>query len=55
MDEILESVDGGDLAFTTLVGASGNDDFVVLSDGDAADLEIQICQRLFLILRFLQT
>jgi len=38
VDEVLQSVDGGDFAFTALVGASHNGDFVVFSDGDAADL-----------------
>lgn len=38
VDEILETVDGCDFAFPTLVGASHNGDFVVFSDGDAADL-----------------
>ena len=38
MDEKLQSVDSCDLSFTTLVGASHNGDFVVFSDGDAADL-----------------
>jgi len=39
VDDVLETVDGGDLAFATLVGASYDSDFVVLSDGDGADLE----------------
>jgi hypothetical protein len=38
VDEVLQSVDGGDFAFTAFVGASHNGDFVVFSDGDAADL-----------------
>lgn len=38
VDEVLQSVHGRDLAFTALVGASHNGDFVVFSDGDAADL-----------------
>lgn len=36
--DVLESVDGGDLALATLVGASNDGDFVILSDWDGADL-----------------
>ncbi len=36
--DVLETVDGGDLALATLVGASNNSDFVILSDRDGADL-----------------
>jgi hypothetical protein len=39
LDEVLEAVDGGDLALTTLVGAAHDGDFVVLADGDRSDLE----------------
>jgi hypothetical protein len=39
VDDIFETVDGDDLAFATLVGASDYGDFVVLSDGDRSDLE----------------
>lgn len=39
LDEILEAVDGGDLALTALVGAADDGDFVVLADGDGSDLE----------------
>lgn len=38
VDDVLEAVDGGDLALTALVGATDNGDLVVLADGDGADL-----------------
>lgn len=38
VDNVLETVHGGDLALTALVGAADNGDLVVLADGDAADL-----------------
>jgi hypothetical protein len=38
VDNPLETVDGGDLALTTLVGATDDGDLVVLADGDGADL-----------------
>ena len=38
VDDVLETVDGGDLALTALVGATDDGDLVVLADGDAADL-----------------
>lgn len=38
VDDVFETVDGGDLAFATFVGASNNENFVVLSDGDRSDL-----------------
>lgn len=38
VDNVLEAVDGGDLALTTLVGTPDNRDLVVLADGDGADL-----------------
>jgi hypothetical protein len=38
--DVLETVDGSDLALTALVGASDNEDFVILSDWDGADLGI---------------
>jgi hypothetical protein len=38
VDDVLEAVDGGDLALTALVGATDDGDLVVLADGDAADL-----------------
>ena len=38
VDDVLETVDGGDLALLVLVGAADNEDLVVLPDGDAADL-----------------
>lgn len=36
--DVLEAVDGGDLALTTLVRAALDDDFVVFAEGDGADL-----------------
>lgn len=39
VDNPLETVDGGDLALTTLVGATDDGDLVVLADGDGADLQ----------------
>jgi hypothetical protein len=38
VDEVFQPVDGGDFSFTALVGSSDDGDFVVFSDGDAADL-----------------
>ena len=38
VDEVLETVDGGDLALTALVGATGDENLVVLADWDGADL-----------------
>jgi len=38
VDDIFETVDGGDLAFAALVGASDYSDFIVLSDGDRSDV-----------------
>lgn len=38
VDHVLETVDGGDLTLTALVGATDNGDLVVLADGDGADL-----------------
>lgn len=40
VDNVLETVHGGDLALTALVGATDNGDLVVLSDGDRADLGV---------------
>lgn len=40
VDDIFETVDGGDLAFAALVGASDYSDFIVLSDGDRSDLKL---------------
>ena len=39
MDEVFESVDGCDFAFTAFIRASDNQDFIVFSDGNAADLK----------------
>jgi len=36
--DIFQTVDGCDLALATLVGASNDGDFVVLSDRDGADI-----------------
>lgn len=38
VDDVFETVDGCDFAFTTFVGAAGDDDFVIFADGDGADL-----------------
>jgi hypothetical protein len=38
VDNVFETVDGGDLALTALVGTTDNGDLVILADGDAADL-----------------
>jgi hypothetical protein len=39
LDEVLETVDGGDLALAALVGAPNDGDFVILADGNGSDLE----------------
>jgi hypothetical protein len=39
LDEVLETVDRGDLALAALVGAPNDGDFVILADGDGSDLE----------------
>lgn len=38
VDDVLETVHGGDLALLVLVGAADDLDLVILADGDAADL-----------------
>lgn len=38
VDDIFQTVDGGDLALGALVGAADNGDLVVLADGDGADV-----------------
>jgi len=38
VDDIFEAVDGDDLALTALVGATGDENLVVLADWDGADL-----------------
>lgn len=38
VDDVLEAVDGGDLALAALVGATDDGDLVVLADGDGANL-----------------
>jgi hypothetical protein len=38
VDDVLEAVDGSDLALLALLGAADNGDLVILADGDAADL-----------------
>ncbi len=40
--DVLETVDGGDLALATLVGTTDNSDLVILSDWDRADLRIKL-------------
>lgn len=38
VDDVLETVDGGDLSLTALVGTANDGDLVILSDWDGADL-----------------
>lgn len=38
VDYVLETVDGSDLAFATLVGASNDENLIVLSNWDGADV-----------------
>lgn len=40
--DVFETVDGGDLALATLVGAPFDDDLVVLADGNGADLDVYV-------------
>lgn len=40
VDDIFQAVDGDDLALTALVGATGDDDLVVFSYGDCANLRL---------------
>jgi hypothetical protein len=40
VDDVFETVDGGDLSFTALVRASDNEDFVILADRDGSDLQV---------------
>ena len=40
VDDVFKTVDGCDLALATLIGASYDSDFVVLSDGDRPDLKM---------------
>jgi hypothetical protein len=42
VDDVFETVHGGDLALATLVAAADNGDLVILADGNAADLEIEV-------------
>ena len=39
MNDVFQSVDGGDFAFATFIRASCDDDFVIFSDWYAADLK----------------
>ena len=39
MDDVFETVDGCDLAFTAFVRAASDDDFVVFAKGDGFDLD----------------
>lgn len=44
VDDVFETVDGGDLALHVLVGATDNLDFVILADRNAADLQdVLVC------------
>lgn len=38
VDDVLETIHGGDLTLAALVGATNDGDLVVLADGDAANL-----------------
>ena len=38
VDEVLETVDGSDLALLALVGTTDNGDLVILADGESANL-----------------
>ena len=40
MDEVLQAIDGDDLAFAAFIRAPDNGDFVVFADGDGADLNM---------------
>ena len=40
VDDVFEAVDGDDLAFAALVGATFDDHFVVFAEGQGADLEL---------------
>lgn len=40
MNDILEAVDGGDLSLTSLAGSADNENLIILSDWDRADLVI---------------
>lgn len=44
VDDIFETIDGGDLALLALVAATDDHDLVILADGDAADLETKKCE-----------
>lgn len=44
MDDPFLAVDGNDSSFTTFVGSSGDDDFIVFADGNGADLELAAVQ-----------
>ena len=44
VDDVLEAVDGGDLAFAAFVAATLDDYLVVLADGNCADLVISVSQ-----------
>ena len=47
VDNVLETVHGGDLALAALVGTTDNGDLVVLSDGDRADLDnVRNCEKI---------
>lgn len=52
VDDVLEAVDGGDLALGALVGATDDGDLVVLADGDGADLRLPVSSRRLFVLEF---
>jgi hypothetical protein len=45
VDNVLETVDRGDLALTSLVGATDNGDLIILADWDGADLILLLVYR----------
>lgn len=47
VDNVFETVNGGDLALAALVGATDNGDLVVLADGNAADLYSRVSETCF--------
>jgi len=47
--DVFETVDGNDLALAALVGATLDDDLVVLAEGDGADLRLKSVWRCILL------
>ena len=44
MDDVFETVDRGDLAFAAFVRATHNENFIVFSDGNGADLTTAVLE-----------